>query len=299
MMLGWGGEHHTGRMNHKGKGPVGYPAKSLARGYPNPSGFALEDFCQRVGTNGSISMAMQHHNIAFCLHPTLERKLQLEKTNRSISVKEGEEVTLPCLLQGTHLPTTHLSATWFRGKKNGRISTLLTLHHDGTIKYPWESLAGRLHLRRPGAGDFSLTLHSVEKDDAGVYHCQVQEWQQQSEGKDWTLQALAYSGYTQLTTVPLGNAAGCKGLLMLHWFPFNCAGVCVWDNGSSLLAILTAMARMQWGQDLPRDCRGDQCWGDCQSCIGTQEREGSPFEGHVLLPDGGGNEIPVPLICRG
>ncbi|KFO92964.1 Immunoglobulin superfamily member 2, partial [Buceros rhinoceros silvestris] len=132
-----------------------------------------------------------------------ERELQLEKTNRSISAREGEDVTLLCLLQSTHLPTTYLSATWFWGKKNGRISTLLTLRRDGTIEYPRESLVGRLHLRRPSAGDFSLTLHSVEKDDAGVYHCQVQEWQQQSEGKDWALQALAYSGYTQLTTIPL------------------------------------------------------------------------------------------------
>ncbi|KAM9277627.1 immunoglobulin superfamily member 2 [Cariama cristata] len=131
-----------------------------------------------------------------------ERELQLEKTNRSISAREGEEVTLHCLLQGAPLPTTHLSATWFREEENGRIRPLLTLHRDGAIEYPQESLAGRLHLRRPTAGDFSLTLPSVEEGDAGVYHCQVQEWQQQSEGKDWALQALAHSGYTQLTTIP-------------------------------------------------------------------------------------------------
>ncbi|NXK20044.1 IGSF2 protein, partial [Arenaria interpres] len=131
-----------------------------------------------------------------------ERELQLEKTNYSVSAREGEEVTLHCLLQGACLPTTQLSATWFRGKESGHVSPLLTLHRDGAIEYPQENLAGRLHLRRPTAGDFSLTLLSVEKDDAGVYHCQVQEWQQQSEGKDWALQALAHSGYTQLTTTP-------------------------------------------------------------------------------------------------
>ncbi|NWS57536.1 IGSF2 protein, partial [Chunga burmeisteri] len=130
------------------------------------------------------------------------RELQLEKTNRSISAREGEEVTLHCLLQGAPLPTTHLSATWFREEEKGHIRPLLTLHRDGAIEYPQENLAGRLHLRRPSAGDFSLTLPSVEEGDAGVYHCQVQEWQQQSEGKDWALQALAHSGYTQLTTIP-------------------------------------------------------------------------------------------------
>ncbi|NXI37954.1 IGSF2 protein, partial [Galbula dea] len=131
-----------------------------------------------------------------------ECELQLEKTNRSISVREGEEVTLHCLLQGPRLPATHLSATWFRGEESGRVMTLVTLHRDGAIEYPWESLVGRLQLRRPTAADFSLTLLSVEEGDAGVYHCQLQEWRQLSEGKDWALQALAHSGYTQLTTVP-------------------------------------------------------------------------------------------------
>ncbi|NXX17556.1 IGSF2 protein, partial [Podargus strigoides] len=131
-----------------------------------------------------------------------ERELQLESTNRSISARAGEEVTLHCLLQGALLPAAHLSAIWFQGKKSGPTRRLLTLHRNGAIEYPQESLAGRLHLRRPTAGDFSLTLRSVEEGDAGLYHCQVQEWQQQSEGKDWALQALAHSGYTQLTTIP-------------------------------------------------------------------------------------------------
>ncbi|NXP49329.1 IGSF2 protein, partial [Heliornis fulica] len=131
-----------------------------------------------------------------------EHQLQLEKANSSISVKEGEEVTLRCLLQGAHLSATHLSATWFRGEGSAHVRPLLTLHRDGAIEYRQESLAGRLHLRRPAAGDFSLTLRSVEEGDAGVYHCQVQEWQLQCEGKSWTLQAFANSGYTQLTTIP-------------------------------------------------------------------------------------------------
>lgn len=176
---------------------------------------------------------------SFCLHPTPERELQLEKTNRSISAREGKDVTLHCLLQGAHLPATHLSATWFR-EESGHVRPLLTLHRDGTIEYPRESLAGRLHLRRPAASDFSLTLRSVEEGDAGVYRCQVQEWQQQSEGKDWALQAWARSGYTQLSTIPPGNAAGCEGLLTPHPFPLSRAG----DNGGSLLVMPAAMARM-------------------------------------------------------
>ncbi|NXL78016.1 IGSF2 protein, partial [Leptocoma aspasia] len=129
-------------------------------------------------------------------------QLQMEKTNHSISAREGEEVTLPCRLQGALLPGSHLSATWFQVKSSGRDSALVTLQQDGTVEYPEERLAGRLHLRRPSAGDFSLTLSSLERGDAGAYYCQLQEWQQQSEGKDWALRAWARSGYTQLTTIP-------------------------------------------------------------------------------------------------
>ncbi|NWU11005.1 IGSF2 protein, partial [Cephalopterus ornatus] len=131
-----------------------------------------------------------------------ERELQMDKTNQSLVAREGEEVTLHCLLQGAHLPDTHLSAAWFQVMKSGLNSPLLTLHHDGTIQRPQESLAGRLYLRRPTAGDFSLTLSPVQRGDAGLYYCQVQEWQQQGEGKDWAVQASACSGYTQLTTIP-------------------------------------------------------------------------------------------------
>ncbi|NWU84067.1 IGSF2 protein, partial [Onychorhynchus coronatus] len=129
-------------------------------------------------------------------------QLQMEKTNFSLSAREGEDVTLGCLLQGAHLTDTHLSATWFQVKRSGLNSPLLTLHHDGTIQLPQEGLAGRLYLRRPTAGDFSLTLSRVERGDAGLYYCQLQEWRQQGQGKDWALQASARSGYTHLTTVP-------------------------------------------------------------------------------------------------
>ncbi|KAM7066395.1 immunoglobulin superfamily member 2 [Acridotheres tristis] len=131
-----------------------------------------------------------------------EHQLQMEKTNHSISAREGEEVTLPCRLQGALQAHTHPSATWFQVRSSGSDSALLILHRDGTMEYPQERLAPRLFLRRPSAGDFSLTLSSVERGDAGAYYCQLQEWQKESEEKDWDLRALARSGYTQLTTIP-------------------------------------------------------------------------------------------------
>lgn len=158
----------------------------------------------------------------------LSARILLQDRNRSwrkaaafISVREGEEVTLHCLLQGVCLPDTCLSAIWFRGSC---IRPFLTLHRTDSVQYPRENLAGRLYLHHPAANDFNLTLHSVEEGDAGLYHCWVQEWQQQGKGKDWVLQILACSKYIQLMTIPMGNAAGCKGLFIPHWFPFSHAG---------------------------------------------------------------------------
>ncbi|NWU89298.1 IGSF2 protein, partial [Upupa epops] len=131
-----------------------------------------------------------------------ECDLQLEKTSHSISAREGEEVTLQCSLQGTCLPTTNLSATWFWGEEISHLKPLLTLHINGTVEYFQESLAGRLHLRHPTTSDFSLMLRSVEKEDTGLYRCQVQAWQWQSEENDLALQALAHSEYTWLTAIP-------------------------------------------------------------------------------------------------
>lgn len=114
-------------------------------------------------------------------------------------------MTLGCLLKSTLLPAARLSATWFHRKNDGHERPLLTLKHDGAIESLQEGLVGRLQLRRPTAGDLSLTLGSVQEDDAGTYHCLVQEWRQRGNEDKWELQAWALSGYTQLSTTPPGN----------------------------------------------------------------------------------------------
>ncbi|RMC01694.1 hypothetical protein DUI87_21708 [Hirundo rustica rustica] len=131
-----------------------------------------------------------------------EGEPEVEKSNHSISAREGEEATLPCRLQGALPPGTHLSATWFRAESGGRDSALLTLRRDGSVEYPQQRRAAGLYLRRPSAGDFSLTLGSVQGPDAGAYYCQLQKWQRQGEGRDWALRASARSGYIQLTAAP-------------------------------------------------------------------------------------------------
>ncbi|NWY02318.1 IGSF2 protein, partial [Nothoprocta ornata] len=130
------------------------------------------------------------------------KQLDVEKANGSISVREGAEATVGCLVQGVQSPASRVSAIWFHEEERSGARPLLHLHRDGTVGYAQQGRAGRLQLRRPTAGDFSLTLQRVEAGDAGVYYCQVQEWQQGGKGEAWALRASALSGYTKLTTLP-------------------------------------------------------------------------------------------------
>ncbi|NXA35183.1 IGSF2 protein, partial [Eudromia elegans] len=130
------------------------------------------------------------------------KQLDVKKANSSISVREGAEVTVGCLVRGTRSPPSHLSAIWFHREERSGTRPLLHVRRDGSVQYAEQRRAGRLHLRRPAAGDFSLTLRGVEARDAGVYYCQVQEWRPDGAGAAWALQASALSGYTTLTTLP-------------------------------------------------------------------------------------------------
>ncbi|KAG6929460.1 immunoglobulin superfamily member 3, partial [Chelydra serpentina] len=102
---------------------------------------------------------------------------------------------------GPSQPASLFSAIWFRGLEHAGMKTLVKVHTSGMVEYAEEEMVGRLHLRRPSFGDFSLTLRSVEPGDAGVYSCQVQEWQQDSGGA-WVQRASELSGYTRLTAQP-------------------------------------------------------------------------------------------------
>ncbi|CAM4456057.1 immunoglobulin superfamily member 2-like [Lepidochelys kempii] len=130
-----------------------------------------------------------------------ENKLHVEKTNHSITATENKDVTMSCLLQGPSQPASLFSAIWLHGLEHSGMKTLVKVHANGMVEYAEEKMAGRLHLRRPSFGDFSLVLRSVEPGDAGLYCCQVQEWQQDSSGS-WVQRASEVSGYTRLTALP-------------------------------------------------------------------------------------------------
>nr|XP_023959585.1 immunoglobulin superfamily member 2 [Chrysemys picta bellii] len=148
-----------------------------------------------------------------------ENKLHVEKTNHSITATENEDVTMSCLLQGPSQPASLFSAIWFHGMEHSGMKTLVKVHSSGMVEYAEEEMVERLHLRRPSVGDFSLTLRSVEPGDAGVYCCQVQEWQQDSGGA-WVQWASELSGYTTLAALPPESTISsriCSSPSLLHF----------------------------------------------------------------------------------
>ncbi|XP_043394362.1 immunoglobulin superfamily member 2 isoform X3 [Chelonia mydas] len=148
-----------------------------------------------------------------------ENKLHVEKTNHNITATENEDVTMSCLLQGPSQPASLFSAIWFHGLEHSGMKTLVKVHINGMVEYADEEMVGRLHLRRPSFGDFSLILRSVEPGDAGLYCCQVQEWQQDSSGT-WVQRASEVSGYTRLTALPPESTISsrvCSSPSLLHF----------------------------------------------------------------------------------
>nr|XP_032660729.1 immunoglobulin superfamily member 2 isoform X4 [Chelonoidis abingdonii] len=148
-----------------------------------------------------------------------ENKLHVEKTNRSITATENEDVTLSCLLQGPSQPVSLFSAIWFHGLEHSGMKTLVKVYVSGMVEYAEEEMVERLHFRRTSSGDFSLRLQSVEPGDTGVYCCQVQEWQQDSGGA-WVQLASELSGYTRLTVLPPESTISsrvCSSPSLLHF----------------------------------------------------------------------------------
>ncbi|KAM4699380.1 immunoglobulin superfamily member 3-like [Discoglossus pictus] len=135
-------------------------------------------------------------NVDFRLSDT---NLNISKTNRSVEVIETEDAELHCPLGVVPSVASLYSVSWYyHGSDSGQSSLLYRAGWAGLTQYK-QSMAKRLQLVATERGNYSLIILSVGLEDAGTYHCQVEEWRQIVAGGDWRMEASDVSGFLELT----------------------------------------------------------------------------------------------------
>ncbi|XP_033001771.1 immunoglobulin superfamily member 2-like [Lacerta agilis] len=135
-----------------------------------------------------------------------ENKPLVERTNYSITVTENEDVTLNCTLQRPLQPTSHFSISWFRVSEQSNTETLVNMKGNGIIDYGNGTMARRLHPHCPSVGDFLLILQNVEKDDAGLFYCRVEEFKAVNCSAAGAKHEWGESGFSKLVVLPSGRS---------------------------------------------------------------------------------------------
>ncbi|XP_062983672.1 immunoglobulin superfamily member 2 [Elgaria multicarinata webbii] len=136
-----------------------------------------------------------------------ENKPRVEGTNHSMTATEKEDVTLKCILQSPVQPTSHFSISWFKVSGHSKTETLVTIKNNGVIEYGSGKAARRLRPHGLSVGDFRLTLQNVEMVDAGLFYCQVDEWQDIDCSGAQVQHASSQSGYSSLIVLPSASTS--------------------------------------------------------------------------------------------
>ncbi|XP_040278710.1 immunoglobulin superfamily member 3-like [Bufo bufo] len=125
--------------------------------------------------------------------------LNVCRQNMTLAVPAGADVVLRCPLEDVQGSAALYSVSWhFQAAPLLYPSLLYRVGWEGVTEY-MEGLAQRLQMVAAVRGNYSLILRTVGQEDAGRYHCQVEEWRL-LEG-NWRLEASDTSGYLQLEVV--------------------------------------------------------------------------------------------------
>ncbi|KAM4048650.1 immunoglobulin superfamily member 3-like isoform 1-T1 [Anomaloglossus baeobatrachus] len=125
-----------------------------------------------------------------------DKALRVHKENVSRSEPTGGDMELRCFLEELPGSAAIFSVSWyFQAAPSSYPRLLYRARRDGVTEYN-EALVGRLQVGATALGNYSLTLRSVGQEDAGTYHCRLEEWRLQKDA--WRLEASDTSGYLQL-----------------------------------------------------------------------------------------------------
>uniref|UniRef100_A0A3P9L5A6 Zgc:91849 n=1 Tax=Oryzias latipes TaxID=8090 RepID=A0A3P9L5A6_ORYLA len=113
----------------------------------------------------------------------------LRDSSTSMSLKEGEALSLTCQASSDTLQHTHLSVVWFLQKKGAQdpqpiisLSRDFTLIPGGDFKQRYKE--GAINLDKIGETTYRLEMTELQLSDQGQIYCQAQEWIQDPD-RSW------------------------------------------------------------------------------------------------------------------
>ncbi|XP_075707372.1 immunoglobulin superfamily member 3-like [Rhinoderma darwinii] len=168
---------------------------------------AVRELLQESG--GWVVLAEQISGITRVMVSASDKTLKIPKENVSRAALVGGDVVLRCPLEEVHSSAALYSVSWYyQGSPHSSPSLLYRAGWEGVTGFG-EALAGRLQVVAAVRGNYSLILRGVGPEDAGVYHCQVEEWRLQEQS--WRLEASDTSGYLQLRVTAPGDRLRVNG----------------------------------------------------------------------------------------
>ncbi|XP_007894046.2 immunoglobulin superfamily member 3 isoform X1 [Callorhinchus milii] len=132
-----------------------------------------------------------------------ESRLQVYKTEVSISVQSKELFHLHCNITSQTKDDSQFAVSWFTLKANQgahekKNQEVLKINHNSVFEYGAEGMKDRLQLERLSNRLYSLTVHNANTGDSGIYYCDVEEWIQ-SVNNTWYKLGEAQSGLAMVT----------------------------------------------------------------------------------------------------
>ncbi|XP_075625029.1 immunoglobulin superfamily member 3 isoform X2 [Balearica regulorum gibbericeps] len=132
-----------------------------------------------------------------------DNRLQVNQTQKNITVLENQWVTLECLVNSRTSPSSQLSVEWYVWRPgHPEKEAVAQLSRQNTLRYgdlvALGDLRSRLHLESPSPGLYLLSIQNATVRDSGAYDCRVEEWLLDPSDR-WYKRAEDLSGLITLT----------------------------------------------------------------------------------------------------
>ncbi|XP_067115809.1 immunoglobulin superfamily member 3-like [Osmerus mordax] len=120
----------------------------------------------------------------------MENTLTISSMNlASMTLSEGDALSLQCLASSNTVQHTHLSLTWYlQGHGEASPTPIISLNRDlmvsPGVRFEGRYQAGLVGLEKVGEATYRLRMAQLQVSDTGSIYCQAQEWIQEPD-RSW------------------------------------------------------------------------------------------------------------------